>query len=448
MSTRIIIADDFTGAGDSGIHFARGGASTALLLDPAHLERDMAAYDALSLSTESRFLAPPDAAAAVRSLASRCVKAGGTIAYKKVDSTLRGNLGAEIEATLAVSGHTAALVCTAMPKTGRTCVNGLLYLKGELLHTTEIGRDPFNPVTTSSVTGVIAGQTALRAGNLSLADLRSGPAALRDRVRGLLREGCRVLAADAEEDGDLAALGTLLRFSLSGNDLPPLLPVGAGGLAEAFTGASGLSGTENISIAGSKGLSPLAGARGQSPRTSPLHHPPRPVGRMLAIAGSLTGISREQADLALTSGLFQPLALDVAAGLADPRAVCAALVEQAEAAGGANLLLRASSAPAAHDLSTDEGVKVAALFGKAAAAICRAANCPVLYATGGSTAVAVAGALGITAVRLEEECMPGVVLSSCADTGYGVRWLISKAGGFGGPGVLRDLASRFSPVSS
>ncbi len=416
MPARIIIADDFTGAGDSGIHFARAGDATALLLDPAHLERDMRVFDALSLSTESRFLPPADAARVVRALAERCAGAGGTIAYKKVDSTLRGNLGAEIEALMDVSGHAAALVCTAMPKTGRTCVGGKLYLKGELLHMTEIGRDPFNPVSTSSVAGVLAQQTDLPSGNLTLEDVRSGQTMLRARVLDFLFAGCRVLAADAEEDGDLAVLGELLRFSLSGGELPPLLPVGAGGLAEAFVNT---------------------GAALRRPASSP-------KGRMLAVAGSLTGVSREQVDRALSNGAFHLLALDVAKGLADPQGVCEALAEEAAAAGGRNLLLRASSSPDARSLSTQEGFRAAALFGAAAAAICRAVSCPVLYATGGSTAVGVAAALNITAVRLQDECMPGVVLSSCPDTGFGVQWFISKAGGFGGPDVLVELAQQFS----
>jgi uncharacterized protein YgbK (DUF1537 family) len=86
------------------------------------------------------------------------------------------------------------------------------------------------------------------------------------------------------------------------------------------------------------------------------------------------------------------------------------------------------------------------LFGKAALAISLATPCPVLYATGGSTAVGIAAAFGIKAIRLETECMPGVVLSSCAVPATGTKWFISKAGGFGSPQTLQELAARFTPA--
>ncbi|MDR3073825.1 MAG: four-carbon acid sugar kinase family protein, partial [Deltaproteobacteria bacterium] len=111
MATAIIIADDFTGAGDSGVHFARAGKRTALLLDHAGLESELSRYEMLSLSSESRFLGPGRAAAAVRALVARCAGLGAEIIFKKVDSTLRGNLGAEIEAILKATGRRAALVC-------------------------------------------------------------------------------------------------------------------------------------------------------------------------------------------------------------------------------------------------------------------------------------------------------------------------------------------------
>ena len=413
MGTAIVLADDFTGSGDSGVHFARAGNRTALLLELDDLERELPAYEALCLSTESRFLEKDEAAKAVRGLAARCVAAGGDIVFKKVDSTLRGNLGAEIEAVLDVAGYRAALVCTAMPKTGRTCAGGCLFLNGVPLHETEIGRDPFNPVSTSVVAEVVAGQTELATDTLGLDAVRSGLEALRARVLDMLDAGCRIIVADAETDADLAALGNLLREARKGGDgLPSLLAVGAGGLAEAFTGAAGTT-------------------------------PPEPRGRLLAVMGSLTGVSREQADLAAASGLFFPLLLDMDAGLADPEGECARLAREATEAGDKHLLLRAKHGTGQSRPNTEQGTRAAALFGKAAKALCEAVPCDMLFATGGSTAVAVAASLGIGAIRLESECMPGIVLGTCA-SGAGITWFISKAGGFGSPQTLCALGERFA----
>ncbi|GHU28740.1 Hrp-dependent type III effector protein [Betaproteobacteria bacterium] len=424
MSTRVILADDFTGAGDSGVHFARAGYASALLLDTTGLEQEAPRFDVLSISTESRFLPPGEAATSVRELAARCRAVGVEIVFKKVDSTLRGNPGAEIETVLVSTAIRAALICTAIPKNKRVCRDGQLYLAGVPLHETEIGRDPFNPVPSSRIADILALQTALPAANLSLADVRSGPEKLAQRVRSLLDAQCRILIADAETDADLAALGALLRSAeKKEHGLFPLLAVGAGGLAEAYT-------------------NPLSSPRSDSAT------PPKQEGRILAVVGSLTDVSRVQAELAIKAGAFAPLTLDVAAGLLEPEKECARLAQEARQAGDAHLLLHTLSRPADNQLTTQDGERAAALFGKAALAISLATPCPVLYATGGSTAVGIAAAFGIKAIRLETECMPGVVLSSCVVPATGTKWFISKAGGFGSPQTLQELAERFTPGRS
>ena len=415
MGTSIILADDFTGAGDSGVHFARSGHRTALLLDLDGLESELPLYEALSLSSESRFLSMDDAARAVHSLATRCVALGADIAFKKVDSTLRGNLGAEIEAVLEATGYAAALVCTAIPKIGRTSSGGRLFLHGVPLHETEIGRDPFNPVHTAEVAAIIAGQTNMVTGTLDLSAVRATPETLRETVRAILENGCRIIVADAETDADLAALGRLLREARREDlGLPRLLAVGAGGLAEAYTKADGAV------------------------------TPALPCGRILAVMGSLTTVSHEQADLAIASGRFFPLIFDLDAGMADVQTECSRLAQEAVQAGEKHLLLRAKPGTGHHRPNAEQGSRVASLFGMATSAICQATPCNVLFATGGSTAVAVAGSLGVRAIQLETECMPGIVLGSCAAQ-FGIQWFISKAGGFGLPKTLCELGERFVP---
>ena len=65
---------------------------------------------------------------------------------KKVDSTLRGPLAAEIEAALAASGRTRAVVAPAFPATGRTTVGGVQHLDGVPVHATRFAHDPVSPV--------------------------------------------------------------------------------------------------------------------------------------------------------------------------------------------------------------------------------------------------------------------------------------------------------------
>ena len=56
----------------------------------------------------------------------------------------------------------------------------------------------------------------------------------------------------------------------------------------------------------------------------------------------------------------------------------------------------------------------------------------------------VARAIGAASVTLVDEIMPGVVLGSCTVPGTAVEWFISKAGGFGGEEILKQIAVTFS----
>jgi uncharacterized protein YgbK (DUF1537 family) len=60
-----------------------------------------------------------------------------------------------------------------------------------------------------------------------------------------------------------------------------------------------------------------------------------------------------------------------------------------------------------------------------------------LVATGGDTAMALLHVSGCHAVRMLGELMPGIPYAQVFIDGRLIRW-VSKAGGFGGAGALRD----------
>ena len=231
MNTVAIIADDHTGAADSAIHFARLGGNTSLFLELSALNDTLPKLNAVALTTESRFMAASQAAEQVTETVRLCKKAGIRRFFKKIDSTMRGNPGSEILAALEATDRKAALICTAMPNAGRTCVDGVILLDNEPLHTTRSGHDPFHPLTTSVVVELLAGQCDLKAGSLNLDDLHGSAQELEARVRQCMDDGCRLIIADAVDNDDLLILGKLIK------DMPELLPVGAAGLAEAVARA-------------------------------------------------------------------------------------------------------------------------------------------------------------------------------------------------------------------
>lgn len=409
MENLVLIADDLTGAGDAGVTFARSGLRTTLLLDNSGVDGVFAKYNALAASSESRFMRPDDAARAVADLMTRCRAAGGKYFFKKVDSVMRGNPGAETLAaleTLKPLSCRAAIVCPALPAAGRVVRDGILYVNGTPIHETPLGRDPFTPVKTSDVAECFAAGSGVKTGLVGRQDLDGGVEAVRRRVLQLVEQGCVIIASDAESDADLDVLSRLLRSTL-----PPLLPVGSSGLARAFAGP-------------------------------PTRFDLLPRGRLLAVIGSLDAIAKEQADQACDQGFFTNLPVDIDAGLADPEQECARLLAAAEKTSG-NVLLRGLRRPDAARIDPGEANRVAELYGNMAARLCKDGAFPAVYATGGSTAVAVAKALGIGSLTLESEILPGVVLSSCSAPG-GVKQFVSKSGSFGGPDALVAVASAFS----
>lgn len=120
-----LLADDLTGALDSAAMLAGAGAVPVALDGPASLEP---AAPVQACATASRDL-PPSALA--QQLAP-CLDwlAGGGLAFKKIDSLLRGNTFAEL-AWLAHSGRFRRLVVApAFPAQGRIVAGGVLRLAG------------------------------------------------------------------------------------------------------------------------------------------------------------------------------------------------------------------------------------------------------------------------------------------------------------------------------
>jgi uncharacterized protein YgbK (DUF1537 family) len=120
----LLIADDLTGACDAAVHFARRGYRTHVRLDGHGEETGV-----LAISAESRHLGAVELRPVMDELARRLPIAQARILFKKIDSTLRGNVGAEIAAALTAFGCEAAVITPAYPAMGRTVEEGYLRVR-------------------------------------------------------------------------------------------------------------------------------------------------------------------------------------------------------------------------------------------------------------------------------------------------------------------------------
>jgi uncharacterized protein YgbK (DUF1537 family) len=126
----LLIADDLTGACDAAVAFAARGAETEAVLDPGGRNPGS---EVVALSTDTRDFPnkiPDDILTEfMQDLASRVPPA--QVIFKKLDSTLRGNAGAEIVAVAAAFACEAVLVTPAFPAMQRVVESGYLCVTSQ-----------------------------------------------------------------------------------------------------------------------------------------------------------------------------------------------------------------------------------------------------------------------------------------------------------------------------
>lgn len=219
-----VIADDLTGAGDAGVQFAAVGLRTRTLVG-TWTEEHLRGAEVVVIDTASRGFSGAQAYSTVHAAAVRLQEPGLRVVYKKIDSTLRGAVGVEIDALLDACDLALAVVCPAYPANGRTLSQGVLLVRGVPVGETAAAADPHAPVRESHVPTLLARQTRRSVhwlGRLGAAGLATELAALR-ALGG--QDGC-IAVCDAEDDADLAAI-VLAAHAL---DRPALL-VGSAGMA-------------------------------------------------------------------------------------------------------------------------------------------------------------------------------------------------------------------------
>jgi D-threonate/D-erythronate kinase len=162
-----LLADDLSGALDAAAAFHRAGrpVTVALNLDAWP---DVAPGGVVAVTTETRNAPAHVAAATVMRAIAYATSRGGRLVYKKIDSTLRGAVEAELRAVMEALPETRVLFSPANPAVGRTVRGGMLLVHGVPVADTEFGRDPVSPVQTSDIVRLLGGIAGAR---LSIPDV-------------------------------------------------------------------------------------------------------------------------------------------------------------------------------------------------------------------------------------------------------------------------------------
>lgn len=159
----LILADDLTGALDSGVQLISKGLKVLVYTSPQEI-KDLDT-DVLVINTETRHRSPEKAFNIIYKLSKEALEKGFNYFYKKTDSGLRGNIGSELEAMLVATNSNILHFVPAYPKMNRITKNGIHYVNGKLLEESIFANDPINPLHTSNVEEIIRFQSDKVGGN-------------------------------------------------------------------------------------------------------------------------------------------------------------------------------------------------------------------------------------------------------------------------------------------
>ena len=194
MKNYLVIADDFTGSNDTGAQIRRRGIPVRVVFTG----EGVTGKDSCVIDTESRALSEEDAFEKITREAKKIPFNNFFRVIKKVDSTLRGNIGAETKALDQCYTPDLVVFAPAFPDLRRTTINRIHHLNGTPISQTELAKDPITPVRNDDIQKILeeafSGENVIHVG---LDAVQSGSFSL---------EGGRIFCFDAASNSDLQAI--------------------------------------------------------------------------------------------------------------------------------------------------------------------------------------------------------------------------------------------------
>ncbi|GAB6099223.1 D-threonate kinase [Halanaerocella petrolearia] len=408
-----IIADDFTGANDTGVQFSKKELKTLVVSDIDSIKEIDYQADIIVVDTDSRADKQNDAYDKVFKAAKSLKTMGINYIYKKLDSTLRGNIGTEIEAAMKGGGYEIAIVAPALPAAGRETIGGNQLVHSVPLEKTEIAQDPVTPVKHSYVADIIREQTEKELAVINIKDVIKGSKKLANLIKKEIKSGSKILVLDSITNQDLDIIANTL-----GLISQKCLLVGSAGFAESLPIALNLVSKQVTNQQGS----------------------------VVGIAGSVSDVTREQINYAqekltnlevLDVEIEKVLQNDYQEELNRIVDLVSQFLNQRHdiiirSAKDRKLVKKARQLGSKQGLSSVEvSEKIAKFLGAIAGEIYLNKSIGGLLLTGGDIAVKSASLLGARATIIEGEVLPGIPVGYFKGNNLPQKPIVTKAGAFG-----------------
>ncbi|WP_227379324.1 four-carbon acid sugar kinase family protein [Haladaptatus halobius] len=410
----LVVADDLTGATDTGHSFAARGYETVVRIDP---DFDAPEAVVLVVDTDSRYVDRDEAVTRVQDVAASTEAA---VVYKKVDSTLRGNLGAEIVAVYDAMDADAATVAPAFPSNDRLTAGGYHLVDGELVTNTEAGKDPDSPIETSHIPHLLRTQIDDPIAHADVECVASRSAAKKlHRSNESMGDERRIVVFDVVHDSHLDIIAEAAH-EYDGD----VLLVGSAGLAEAVRLPC-------------------------EPTAERLTLTDSPTATAFGIVGSVNPQTLTQLDVLSQNRVIN---LDTTVAVHDPAAAAAAAADKclerfntesavvlASARDHSDIEATLDAANRASIPERKAREHVTSALGTAAAQVWEASEPDGLFLTGGSVAKAVLGRLDAGGIALRGEGISvGVPAGEVRGGPANGTPIVTKAGAFGDDSTIID----------
>ncbi|MFD0966671.1 four-carbon acid sugar kinase family protein [Seminibacterium arietis] len=400
----LILADDLTGANDTGVMFAEVNFNTLLNVSPSLNDIDLKNTDVITISSDCRPLGY-EAKNKTKQLIQQGIKKGITKIYLKIDSTMRGSVKHQIEGAIdawsEIYPNVKAIICPAYPVMGRTIKNGILYVNNVPVNQTPSGKDPICPVNSSSMIALIP--------NSELLPLLSENE-LFDRIK---QSQNNKFIIDANSEQDLQIISNVI------NKLgKSVIPVGSGGLAKKLNHI-------NESFKVTKKIN---------------------FGRSLILVTSIHSISQLQIDDYISeygceSIVFNPSPSQLLNYSSSEKALKSQLIALINSSKN-NLIIRANPLKAVNALTNnvlDLSKRISQYLADLSLFCLNNQKFDSLILFGGDGAASLLNQMKVTKIKISHQVLSGVPVGIIEEGKYCGMTVITKSGGFGKQNLLTDL---------
>lgn len=415
-----VFADDLTGANDTGVQFVKKGYKSIVVFENTEQvnlknESQTKQYDAIVIDTETRNAEPSEARMQIRNIVGKLDYKPEDTIYKKIDSTLKGNIGAEIDEIMKLLKRDICILAPSFPANNRIVIDGKMIIRDNV---NKSGLD-------ENIDGIVIehlftqlNQPTLK---ISIRDINKGKESLLKRISKASDNGIKIFIIDATCDEHLLKIYQCSRMFRGS-----ILYAGSAGLASQFNHIHKI---EEPSIS-----------------TVPHEFIETNIGRnnCIVINGSRNSISLNQT-IFLHNEICAPEILidikDIVCNKANEGIQNNIIKAKAIFKLENILIVRTSPIYHTEDLLKDYPSnsmkyreiekKVWEFIGKLILGIYKTCNIQNLISIGGDTTFGVCRALGISSFFIAGEILPGIPLVFGYCYNQRIVRIVTKAGGFG-----------------